>query len=321
MAAESLEVVSVEDDNGRVLSGVGVDAESLRETMDRHAPAETPAKSADAPAADTTAQPDEPKPSRGRRRIDDLTREREDEKRRADAAERERDDLKAKLAAAPAPRSEPQHPPVAAPVAQPAATRTKPTEDQVGTKYQTYADFVEDLSDWKAEQRIVALDFDARIRTSIEADRASRSHSAKVDEVLARGRKTYADFDAVLQAPHMIAGNWPGEKIQVIASLDQPEAIQYALAKDPVLAESLRTEPNLAKFGIRLAQLMTAAPVASPASTGLTSSVLPQPYQPVGSGSKTTVTPSAELAKKGFDFDKSGYREKRAAERGIRRMK
>ena len=32
-------------------------------------------------------------------------------------------------------------------------TRAKPTEAQVGEKYQTYADFIEDLDDWKYEQR------------------------------------------------------------------------------------------------------------------------------------------------------------------------
>src|SRR6185295_14944719 len=103
----------------------------------------------------------------------------------------------------------------------------------------------------------------------------------KLDETIARGRKTYTDFDAVLNAPHMTATNWPGDKIQVLASLDNPEHIQYQLGKDPALAESLRTEPNLAKFGMRLAQLMTAAPVASLASTGPASFVPPAPMQPV----------------------------------------
>lgn len=32
-------------------------------------------------------------------------------------------------------------------------TRPKPTEDEIGTKYQSYPEFVEDLADWKLEQR------------------------------------------------------------------------------------------------------------------------------------------------------------------------
>jgi len=286
--------------------------------MDRHTPDEAPAAQ---PAVETPAQP-EAKPTRGSRRFSALEHERDEAKAQAEAVTRERDELKARLAAgAPRPEPAPVHAAPAARVEPPAATRPKPSEDQVGTTYQTYADFVEDLADWKVEQRDAKRqsDIDARILSAIEADRASQRHLTKVDEVISRGRKTYPDFDAVLQAPHMIAGNWPSEKISVIASLDSPESIQYQLGKDPVLAESLRTEPNLAKFGIRLAQLMTAAAVVSPASTAPTSSVAPRPYQPVGSGSKTTVTPSAELAKTGFDFDKSGYRERRAAERGVLR--
>ncbi len=318
--AESLEVVSVEQD-GRVLSGVGVDADRLSETMERHAPAETletPAASSTAPpvASESPSQTDQ-RPTRGSRRFSALEHERDEAAKRADAAEARAKDLESKLTA-----GAPRHETVTAPavavnaVQPPAATRTKPSEDQVGSKYQTYADFVEDLADWKAEQRLASFDFDARIRPTIEADRVAQRHAAKVDEVISRGRKTYPDFDAVLQAPHMLTA-WPADKIAVIASLEKPETIQYALAKDPALAEALRVEANPAQFGLRLAQLITAAAVASPASTAPTSSVLPVPYQPVGSGSKTTVTPSAELATRGHDFDKSGYREKRAAERGV----
>ncbi len=318
--SESLEVVSVEQD-GRVLSGVGVDADALRETMDRHTPDE-PAKTEPAVVGPADNGQPEAKPTRGSRRFSALEHERDEAKAHAAEIARERDELKARLAAAPAPRSEPTPSPVAAPVVPPAATRLKPSEDQVGTKYQSYADFVEDLSDWKAEQRIAALkldSIDARIQSSIEADRASQRHATKVDEVISRGRTTYPDFDAVLQAPHMTVHPWSKEKIDEIIALDHPEIIQYRLGKDPVLAESLRSEPSLAKFGMRIQQLMTAAAVVSPASTAPTSSVAPRPYQPVGSGSKTTVTPSAELAKTGYDFDKSGYRERRAAERGVLR--
>lgn len=40
-----------------------------------------------------------------------------------------------------------------APANPPQYTRPKPSEDEIGTKYENYAAFVEDLTDWKVEQR------------------------------------------------------------------------------------------------------------------------------------------------------------------------
>jgi hypothetical protein len=76
-------------------------------------------------------------------------------------------------------------------------------------------------------------------------------------------------------------------------------------------------------FALEVAKLAPNGSVATPASTAASGSVPPPaPYQPVGSGSTTTALPSAELARKGgYDFDKSGYREKRAAERGVSRRR
>src|SRR5262245_2577834 len=173
MSETDLTPVSAEQD-GRVLTGVGVTKEALETVMERHA--ETPDPAPPEPKPDTGPAEPVPKQTRGARRFDQLTGEREAEKRRADAAEAELTKLKAELAqraaVVPPATSSPVSAEPVAPAA-PSPTRAKPTEDEIGTKYQTYGDFVEDLADWKAEQRFAALDFDARIRTSIEADRAS----------------------------------------------------------------------------------------------------------------------------------------------------
>ena len=165
-------------------------------------------------------------------------------------------------------------------------------------------------------------DIDAKIRSSIEADRASRTQAEHVTQAVTRGRTAYQDFDAVLHAPHMTVNNWPSDKIQAIAALEEPEHIQYALGKDPALAEKLRTASPV-QFGMELAKLIPAPAVARLASTAGAGPVTPPPpFQPVGAGSKTTAPPLADLTKKaGFDYDKSGYRERRAAElgRGTRR--
>ncbi len=332
--SETLEVVSHEQD-GRILSGVGASVEELADTMDRHTPEEqqiAPVSGADpapAPAAKATgttqAEVDaavaalEKPVTRGQKRFAELTREREDARREAAALRLENEQLKASqarpavAASAPAPAT----PPVAAaPSPAKPETRAKPTEDEIGTKYQSYGDFVEDLADWKAEQRLASLDLDARVRTSIEADRASRSFQDTVAKTLAAGREAYPDFDAVRAASDV---KFPQPVLDVILAMDEAKHVIYQLAKDRSLAERVANADPY-QVGLILGSLRTAqagAPPASPARSTVTPP--PAPYQPVQGGSKTTVPPSADLAKAGFDFDKSGYRERRAAERSSRR--
>ncbi len=319
MSESTLEQVSATDDAGRVLTGVGTTTAALEKTMERHAP--------DVPAASEPAsqQPSEPRQSRGQKRFDQLTKERETYREQAEAAARERDDLRTKLEAA----SRTPAPPATMPVEQPpppaasTQTRSKPNENEVGSKYETYADFIEDLADWKAEQRLSAQDFDAQIRRSIEADRASRSRDERSIQSVTRGRARYADFDAVLKgATHFQSTDWPNWQGEAINELPEPEHIYYQLAKDRALAERLKGL-NPVQYGIELAKLIPASSVAVPASTQSAGTVTPPvPYQPVGAGSKTTAPPLADLPKKAqFDFDASGYRERRAAERGVTRRR
>ncbi len=309
------------EQNGRVLSGVGVTIDSLAETMDRHAP-EEPA--ADAPPAVSNA-PQPPaapvKQAKGRERFSELAKQRDTERQRAETAERERDELRARLSAPPAAvhppepvRMPPQAP--AAPLLQPGAsqTRPQPTEDEIGTKYKSYADFVVDSARWVSEQS--TPDIDARVRASIEADRVNRSFSEQVERTRTKGRQSYADFDAMLQnGPGTMVSLGSPDKLQAIVLHPNSEHLQYAIMKDAGLAQYLAGLGPI-EFGWALSQIAPSSPAAQPASTGVSGAVTPPPpYQPVGTGSKTTVTPSADLPKRGFDFDKSGYREKRAAER------
>lgn len=318
--SESLEVVSHEQ-GGRVLSGVGVTADALAETMDRHTPDETQAEAV-ATATSAAVTPEIPKPTRGQKRFSELSQAAKDAAARADAAERERDELKARLAQPPVAEPQRQQAPQ---VAATAATRTKPVEDEIGTKYQTHSDFMEDLADWKVEQRLSAMDLDARVRQGIEADRSSRSFNDLVERTRAKGRDVYADFDTVMttgtgsQIPLGRTAQEAMERAQFVINHPQSEHLQYAIMKDGVLAQKLASLPAM-EFGLELARIAPSSAAVSPASTAGTGSVIaPAPYQPVGSGTKTTVTPSADLVKRGFDFDKSGYRERRAAERGVKR--
>jgi len=121
------------------------------------------------PAPDAAPKPEEPRAL--------SKRQQEANERTRQAVEQATADLRAenaRLRAATAPPAPRSAPPPAAPA------RQKPTEDEIGTKYATYADFTEDLADWKFEQRQAAAVAeqqqaeqsrmeDARTRAHVEA--------------------------------------------------------------------------------------------------------------------------------------------------------
>ncbi len=317
MSEADLTPVSVESSDGRVLTGVGTTTEALTEVMERHAP----------PAAPATAPPKEPK---GRARFDALTAEREAEKTARTAAETERDALKQRLEAlekAPPTAAVPAAP--AEPVAAPEKF-TFPTYETylVSNPNATWDDWNDAKIDAHSDWKIAKLDLDGRVRSTLDAERASRAVGETISAVDERGRKAYPDFEAVRTngpGSSINLGPTPAHaaaRVQAILKLSNSEHVQYAIGKDAALAHRLAAMTDV-EFGIALASLAPASAAASPASTAQAGSVTPPPpYQPVGSGSKTTVPPSAELIPKaGYDFDKSGYREKRAAERGVNRRR
>lgn len=320
MSDGDLNQVSAEID-GRVLTGVGTTVEALEKTLERH--------SVEEPAPTNSAEPaaeEPPKKVRGRERFSELTAERDAAREEAATAKREAEELKAKLAQPPTKESGNGTTAPSAPVAAaPETTRQKPTEDEIGTKYKTYGAFAEDLADYLFEQKIAKLDLDARVRSTLDADRSRQALDHRVGEMRERATKRYPDFNEVLdKGPGAEVDLSPDEntakaRMMAILNLPEPEHILYALGRDAAETARLAKLSDV-EFGLALARYAPAdASVASPASTGARVTVAPPPYQPVGGGSKTTVLPSAELPKRsGYDFDKSGYREKRAAERGLK---
>lgn len=299
--------VSIEID-GVTLTGVGETEAELRAGL--------PAKT----------DPTPKKLTRGQERFSELTSQRDKARHEAQEAARERDEWKHRASTVPQPAAPPVvpvPPPARAVEAAvvPAAAFTFPGWEPWSVDHpdKTWDDWNDEKSDARADFKIQHLNVDAQIRRSIEADRASRTAQDRAATTLQRARAAYTDFDAVLSAPHATANNWPLEKLSALAGLDEPEHVQYALAKDPVLAERLRTEPNMVKFGIEVAKLLPGSAVASPASTAGHVAVLPPPMQPVGSGSKTAVWSAADLAERGGeDYDSSGFREQSRRERGRR---
>lgn len=103
-------------------------------------------------------------------------------------------------------------------------TRSKPVSTEKGPdgkpKYTTYEDFVEDLADWKAEQRIAAQQREQQI------GQQRQTLAKQLEE--ARGR--YTDFDSVTKP-----------LIQDLLKPDVPREVFAVLNDSPVLADLLYT--------------------------------------------------------------------------------
>jgi len=336
-----LDLVEVEDDHGRILTGAGVSQDSLEEVIDAHeerkAPVEPsavekPSEAApdkDAPAKATaevgrdkengqfTKQP------RGQRRFDQLVKEREEQKRRADQYEARIRELEARSApvssppvspapesVSPAPKATPAVPEAAA-----AATpqRARPTPDEVGTKYQTWRDYEDDLFAWRDEQK--AINYEQVARQVYQQQQAEHAFVSHVNEVRDKGRSKYPDFDQKIHDPAFDAIHFPGFTLQAIAEAPASEDIQYRLASDHALAKQLAAERNPVRVGMLLASL-SGGSAASPASAQPpVVTPAPPPYQPVGGRAKSATPSLDELANSGEDYDKSGHREQRRRSR------
>ncbi len=307
--------VSVEQ-NGRVLTGgPGTSIESLEQAVERTAP--EPETKPDAPATDA-------KPTRGQARFSELTKEREAAKLAAKEANDRAVALEERLkaveertaqAGTPVPGNDQSRVEAKSSqqVAAPSATRTKPSEDEVGTTSKTYGEYVEDLTDWKSEQRQFKADQDRAHSTRLEKWTAERTTAAQL----------YPDFDAVLKTgPGADVDLSPDPatavaRVEMLMTLPGGGHVIYKLAKDAAEAARLATLDDRA-FGFAVARLLppesNGASPASPAAHR--ASKAPPPYQPVQAGGKTTATTAAEIAAKGGGFDE--YRRKRAAERGVK---
>ncbi len=78
---------------------------------------------------------------------------------------------------------------------EPPPTRPKPKQEDKGqdgkSKYASYEEFIEDLSDWKAEQRLAKMERDAQVKQQVEGTRK------RLDEARERYKES-GNFDAVI---------------------------------------------------------------------------------------------------------------------------
>ena len=154
----------------------------------------------ESPTPTESAATPEPKSAPAKRssyqaRIDELTAQLAN-KTQADTAINEKlakiDALERKLAALESPRHVERPAPQAQP---PVYSRPKPSEDEVGEKYEKYADYIEDLTDWKAEQREFKAEQE-RVQSSRQSAEAQRHQTFA--ERLEAAKTTIPNFDAVL---------------------------------------------------------------------------------------------------------------------------
>lgn len=315
--------------NGRTLSGMGASPEQLESVMERHAPEPTegasagtaaPPSPAEGDAASVAPAPD--KLTRGRQRFADLTAERDAAKARAAAAEterealaRERDELKARIEK---PAAEPAPKPVAA----------KPTSE----KFPAFEVWLEkpenkdkdwnDYTDARVAHNYAALRAAERAEESaVSAEQTQREQWKTYNDGFAAMRAEAPDFDTVLGA----IGPTDVSKVveQAVIAVGARAAYYLGTHLDELrelTADTVGVSPEDPAFAAivaatkRYLQTLVKTP-ARPAPPVRSAAPPPVPYTPVNGNSVTTATPSSELAGKGFDFDKSGYREKRAAER------
>lgn len=185
-----------------------------------------------------------------------------------------------------------------APKAAVPATRQKPSVEDIGSglKYATYEDYVEDLADWRFEQREATRAAEAAAKA--EADSQTRQQAAvaeRVTQIWARGAAAYPDFKAAIDGAAATPQFSPMHRLAVLKH-PQAEAILYAMAKDPDLARRVAALDDPYDVGVLFATLTPPAAVARPdsAPTVRPSSAKP-PINRVGGAANATATPPEDL--------------------------
>jgi hypothetical protein len=166
------------------------------------------------------------------------------------------------------------------------ATDGRPSEDEVGTTYQTYADYVEALADWKYEQRSKA---DQAKAQQSDAERTEGERRQKFGERNVAWRQANptlaAELDDLTKTP---TPDLPPAMVSAILDSEHGPAVLHFLASHPeeclqLIAETQALPPTAANWVRRHLEGTIAAP-AAPAgpAKAVTRQPVPAPIQPVG---------------------------------------
>lgn len=229
------------------------------------------------PADDLGAEPpEEPKPAKGvQKRIDELVKQREDERRRAERLE----GMVEQLLAQKQPAAQPE---VTAPLP---PTRPKPTLADCDFDTEKYAD---ELTDWKLEQR------DAQARSQQEASQRTRQQEnfaqtfeEKRTATLTAGKEKFTDFDEVLNS--FAPGVMHMALAAAVLETSAPADVTYYLGKNPEEAARIsKLDPF--RMALELGRLEGKAIVAKPP---VKTTNAPPPVNPIGTRATAGVEPDS----------------------------
>lgn len=170
--------------------------------------------------------------------------------------------------------------------------RAKPTpsdnDDKGQAKYATYEDYLEDLADWKVEQRIVKLEketIEKDAKAAVERDQ--RAISDKWKEQVDSARSKHADFMEVALDPKLPIPQGSAVEQWVLDS-DIGTEILYHLAKHPDELKAIHAMPPvkaaraLTILEAELSDSPAPPPEPAPASAAKRVTSAPPPAHEVG---------------------------------------
>src|SRR6202795_1088447 len=207
-----------------------------------------------------------------------------------------------KAAQAEAPRSQAQ--PVQQQPQPQQYTRPKPTAEDKGQdgkpKYTTYEDFVEELADWKAEQRMAAQQW----------QQASQNQQRELNTKVEDARTRYENFDEVLQPTLTAIVSDQSVSPSVKAMLNDSEVLPdliFTIGSDAkelqAFLKMARNEPGKALRYVAhvesLIQEELAQSSSSAARNGNGQFVKPTPTAPVKRGPESAPDPPLEVGSRG----------------------
>jgi hypothetical protein len=164
-----------------------------------------------------------------------------------------------------------------------AAADGKPNIDS----FESHADYVEALTDWKTEQKLKERDQrQAKSQLEIEQTNALKTHASRVESF----KVQYDDFDEMMEGLADVPRSPALESI--IVSSENGPALLYELAKNPEEAKRIAVLGPMAvarEMGKLEARLSTPAKPTKEASK-ITKA--PRPMDPVGKGGKGAISKS-----------------------------
>lgn len=211
---------------------------------------------------DDEGLPEDRKPAKGAEaRIAELTRLRRE-------AERQRDAAIAQLQGARDPAK---------------AATPKPVADD----FEDYGDYVEALTDWKADQRDAER---ADTNATTAAERAAQHRNAEWSAKIGAAKSIMPDFDAVMEkadtptAPHVA---------DALMDADRGPELLYHLANNPDVVERLNDmSPARAAIELGKIEAKLEAPEAAPPPPPRKTTTAPAPITPVKTGATTAKDPA-----------------------------